>query len=68
LDHNITKGNFSCIFGDRAPYRAWESGGQYVRQPGQIRKEAAVTIFYWVARLLLYLHIIEIFRQALWHV
>ena len=36
-----------------SPYAQRESGGRSVRQPGQIRKEAAVTIFLRVARLLL---------------
>ncbi len=38
---------------DSSPYAQRESGGRSVRQPGQIRKEAAVTIFLRVARLLL---------------
>ncbi len=38
---------------DSPPYAQRESGGRSVRQPGQIRKEAAVTIFLRVARLLL---------------
>lgn len=35
-----------------SPYAQRESGGRSVRQPGQIRKEAAATIFLRVARLL----------------
>ena len=38
----------ACASGGVRPYRHRESGGQCSRQPGQVRKEAAVTNSRWV--------------------
>src|SRR5215213_6969842 len=37
------EGAASCVLVPTAPYAARESGGRRSRQPGQVRKEAAVT-------------------------
>ena len=42
-DRDLTSKPIACGEGSNRPYARRESGGRRSRQPGQIRKEAAVT-------------------------